>query len=106
MNDHDGDHGQTVPLVAVVLVALAMMAVLVARVGGKASEQAQARTAADAAALAGVRGSRPQADAIATANGAILSDYQEIGDDVVVTVHVGDAAATARARLTLVVGDP
>ena len=106
MNRFGRDHGQTVPLVAVVLVTLALVAILVAQVGRKASEQAQARTAADAAALAGVRGSRPEAEAIASANRAVLTGYVETDDDVVVEVRVGDARASARARLSTIDGHP
>ncbi|MCU1345646.1 MAG: Helicase [Acidimicrobiia bacterium] len=106
MRTHGRDGGQTVPLVAVALVVLALVAVLVADVGRKASDQAQARTAADAAALAGVRGSRPEAQAIAVANRATLTGYVETDEDVLVTVRVGDAQASARARLSLIDGPP
>ncbi len=106
MKEHERDSGQTVPLVAVVLVTLALVAVLVARVGGKATEQAQARTAADAAALAGVRGSRSEAEAIAAANGAVLARYQETDGVVSVEVRVGDSRAAARAQLSLFDGPP
>ena len=60
-------------------------------------ERERARVAADAAALAGVAGDRPAAEAVAVANGAVVVHWERDGDDVVVTVEVGGRRATARA---------
>jgi hypothetical protein len=57
----------------------------------------RARSAADAAALASVDGGRAAAIGLATANGATLVSWAQVGSDVVVEVRVGDAVAKARA---------
>jgi len=80
-----------------VVAVLAGLLLAVARLGGNLNDAAQARTAADAAALAGVHGGRAQAEALAQANGAVLTRFEVIGHDIVVAVAVGSAAATARA---------
>jgi outer membrane lipoprotein SlyB len=64
-------------------------------------ERAEARSAADAAALAGALDGERAARAVAQANGAELTDYEERGDLVEVTVVVGDRRATARAERTI-----
>jgi hypothetical protein len=92
-----GDGGQAVPLAAA-LVALAAALVLgMGVLAGDVGDVGRARAAADAAALAGVEGGRPAATRLATANGATLVAWARDGVDVVVTVRVGRAAATARA---------
>ena len=83
---------------AAALVAIA--GVLVLGIGVLARDvvdAGRARSAADAAALAGVAGGRAASIALATGNGATIVSWQRLGDDVVVTVRVGDATATARA---------
>ena len=75
----------------------ALLAAGGAEFAGDVVDTARARTAADAAALASVRGGRAAADAIAAANGATVVDWRQLGDDIVVTVQVGDAVVTARA---------
>ena len=57
----------------------------------------RARSAADAAALASVEGGQAAAIELATANGATLVSWAQVGSDVVVEVRVGDAVARARA---------
>lgn len=57
----------------------------------------EARSAADAAALAGVLGGSAAAYDVAGRNDAVLVSWSEQGDEVVVTVRVGDHTATARA---------
>lgn len=57
----------------------------------------RARTAADAAALAGVSTGSSGSARLAAANDAELVSWSRAGDDVTVTVRVGDATATARA---------
>jgi len=82
---------------AAALVAIA--GVLVLGIGVLARDvvdAGRARSAADAAALAGVAGGRAASIALATGNGATIVSWQRLGDDVVVTVRVGDATATAR----------
>jgi hypothetical protein len=106
MSKRRGEHGQTVPLMALVLVALGLLAVFVARVGGRTTEQAATRTAADAAALAGVRGGRDEADIYAAANGAQLVAYDEDDDEVIVRVKIGHSMASSRAVLALSEGGP
>jgi shikimate kinase len=73
-------------------ITLALMPVLDSLV-----DRQRARSAADAAALAGVSGGRPAAAAIAEANGAALVAWSQTGDDVLVTVMVGDQRVAARA---------
>jgi shikimate kinase len=60
-------------------------------------DRQRARSAADAAAVAGVSGGRPAAAAIAEANGAALVAWSQTGDEVLVTVMVGDQQVAARA---------
>ncbi len=92
--------GQVVVLVGVVVALVAVIGVLVvARVGGAASERARAHTAADAAALAGAVEGEDEAREVAETNQGELEGYVHAGDEVEVTVRVGDFRATSRARL-------
>ncbi len=97
-----GQRGQVLPLVAVIVVVAAGAALVLARLGTEVIDRARARTAADAAALAGVEGDRAAAERVARADGAALERYVRVGDQVEVTVRVGNFRATARASL----GDP
>jgi len=90
--------GQAVPLlVGAVALAGALVLGLVHH-GATALDAARARTAADAAALAGAAEGAESARRLAAANGATVVEVAAVGDDVVVTVRVGRASATARAR--------
>ena len=91
------DAGQAVPLTAALAVIAGALTLGLASLAGDVVDAGRARSAADAAALAGVRGGRRAADALADSNGATLTSWRRHGDDVVVTVRVGDALATARA---------
>ena len=84
-------------MVPVALVLGAMLAIGVGRVGAVVVQRQRAQIAADAAALAGVRGGRATAAAVATANGAALQSFDVRGDEVLVTVTVGAVDASARA---------
>lgn len=87
-----------VAVVATLVLTVAMLSAL-ADVGRVAVDRTRARSAADAAALAGLAGGRPEAEAIAARNGAVLtrwSDDSESGQ-VMVSVEVGEARASARA---------
>jgi hypothetical protein len=86
------------PVLAVAVLVVALAAVGVGKVGLAAVERARARTAADASALAGAAGGEPEAASLAQSNGGRLVRFRELGPDVVVTVQVGRAEATARAR--------
>jgi FlaG/FlaF family flagellin (archaellin) len=101
-----GDHGQASPLVALVLVFAVVAALAATELGVTVSDRAQARTAADAAALAGVTGGRGAADAVAAANHGSLERFVVADGDTDVTVRVGRARATARARAGRPVGQP
>lgn len=91
------DHGQAVVLsLSAVAIAVAMMVGAV-HLGVRLVALERASTAADAAALAGVAGGREAAAAMAERNGATLTGFTTIGDDVVVTVRVGVAVGEARA---------
>ncbi len=90
--------GQVLPLVALVVMTAAGAALVVAVVGGVVVDRARARTAADAAALAGVTDGRDRAEQVARANGGEIRSYRTVGAVVEVTVRVGRAEATARAR--------
>jgi hypothetical protein len=84
-------------MVPVALVLGALLAIGVGRVGAVVVQRQRAQIAADAAALAGVRGGRATAAAVATANGAALQSFDVRGDEVLVTVTVGAVDASARA---------
>ena len=82
-------------LVGVALTAAVTLAVLPVLVG--LIDHARAQNAADAAALAGVTGGEGASSAIAAANHATLVAWSRSGDEVTVTVEVGEQHATARA---------
>lgn len=90
--------GQVMPLVVAVMVVVGVVMMALTHLGVAAADRARAQTAADAAALAGAADGRPAADELAVANGARLVSYREVGSDVIVTVAVNAARATARAR--------
>jgi Flp pilus assembly protein TadG len=95
------DRGQAVAVVAVMFVVLLVAVLLLAEVGRAVVDRARARTAADAAALAGVRDGVDAARALADDNGGRLTRFVRSGDEVEVTVQVGDRHAVARARLDI-----
>ena len=92
------EQGSTLPFIALAIVLAGVIVILLGRVGGAATARAGARNAADAAALAGAAAGRAAATELATANGAELLDYKEIGLDTEVRVRVGPAEAVARAQ--------
>jgi hypothetical protein len=84
-----------IALIVVVTVAL----LVVARVGGAIADRTRARTAADAAALAGAHDGESAARELAERNGAELTAFTRVDDDVEVSVVVEGRHASARARL-------
>ncbi len=96
-----GDGGQAAPLVVAVVVVAAVGVVAIGRLAAGAVDAARARTAADAAALAGATDGRAAAAAVAAENGGLLVQFVTVGDDVLVEVRVGRAAARARATMGL-----
>ena len=92
------DRGQALPLLTVVLALVVMVALGLVREGCMVTDRARARTAADAAALAGVRDGEDMAATVAEDNHGELRSYVSRGDQVEVTVRVGDAEAVARAE--------
>jgi Flp pilus assembly protein TadG len=92
------DRGQTTPLVALMFVVVAGALVALGHLGGVVADRGRARTAADAAALAATADGETGARQVAAANRGDVSAYTERGGDVEVTVRVGQAEATARAR--------
>lgn len=92
------DDGQALPLMAGVLALVATLLVGLVALGNLVGARAQAQTAADAAALAGAARGRPAATAMAEDNDAELESFVARGDEVEVTVRVGDTRATSRAR--------
>jgi hypothetical protein len=84
-------------MVPVALMLGALLAIGVGRAGVVVVQRQRAQIAADAAALAGVRGGRATAGAVAAANGAALQSFEVRGDEVLVTVTVGAVDASARA---------
>lgn len=90
------EHGQTVPLMAVVI-ALIAATVVVGRVGVLVVDRSRAQAAADAAALAAIHGGRPAALVMAVQNHGTLVSYVERLGSVEVRVRVGRATASARA---------
>jgi hypothetical protein len=91
------DEGQAVPLAAALVAVAAVLVLAIGTLARDVGDAGRARSAADAAALAGVEGGRTGSAALAAANGAALVMWQREGADVVVTVRVGRATATARA---------
>ena len=92
------ERGQTTPLVALVLVVVAGGLVGLGHLGEVVADRSRARTAADAAALAGAADGESGARRIAAANEGEVRTFVVQGSDVEVTVRVGHAEATARAR--------
>jgi hypothetical protein len=104
---HRGDdRGQAVPLAAAMLAVVVVALVGLVPLGVAVHERAAARTAADAAALAGAIEGEHAARQLADANGGELVTFQRTGDEVLVRVRVGDAAADARARAISRSGPP
>jgi hypothetical protein len=91
------ERGQALPLVIGVVAVMAALLLGVAWFSTGLIDAAAARTAADAAALAGAVDGKPAATRLAGENRAELVSFRQIGDDVVVTVRVGRATASARA---------
>jgi hypothetical protein len=98
MRTSRSERGSILPFIALAIVLAGVSMVLVARVGSAATARAGARNAADAAALAGAAEGRSAAEALATANGAELLSYQDVGMDTLVRVRLGPAEASGRAR--------
>lgn len=94
----ENDSGQAaIALVAVVsVIFIATVAALVS-FGASVLDRTRAQTAADAAALASVTRGRAAANAAAARLGGVVVSWQRDGDDITVVVHLGDAAAIARA---------
>jgi hypothetical protein len=92
------ERGQAAPLALVAILFAALLGLGVARVGDAAGRSAAAQASADAAALAGAADGEAAALEVATANHAALVHFEQIGDDVRVTVQQRGATATARAR--------
>ncbi len=92
------DGGQAaIVLMAVVAVLMVTLTVALAAMGRTTVDRTRAQTAADAAALAGLDGGVASSSQLAARHGATVVTWTEIGDEVTVTVRVGDATATARA---------
>jgi hypothetical protein len=100
------DGGQAVPIVVGMVAVALLAALLLAELGRAAGDRARARTAADVAALGGAAEGQRAARDLARANGATLERFVRRGDDVEVTVRVGRARASARARRETVTGLP
>lgn len=92
------DRGQATPLVCVAVALAAVLILALATYGGLVVDAARARAAADAAALAGAADGHEAATRLAVANGGQLESFGLEGLDVVVTVRVGRARESARAR--------
>jgi hypothetical protein len=92
------DDGQSATLAVIALTTLAVVIIMaIAQLGTVVLERSAAQTAADAAALAAVAGGRSAAEAVAHANGAAVVQLRAGLHEVIVTVRIGDAVATARA---------
>ncbi len=94
------ERGQATVLVVAVVAVAGLVAIGTVRLGVATAARARAQAAADASALAGALDGRADADRLAAANGATITDYREAGADVVVTVRRDGFEATARARRT------
>jgi hypothetical protein len=91
------ERGQAAPFAAAAAALAVVLTLAIARLAGDLVDAARARTAADAAALAAVRGGRPAADSLAAEHDGTVVGWSREGRDVIVTVRVGHAVATARA---------
>jgi hypothetical protein len=91
------ERGQATPLLAIVVVLVGLMAMALGRLGDSATDAARARTAADASALAGAADGEGAARELAAANGARMTRFVKVGDEVEVTVRYDGAEAVARA---------
>jgi hypothetical protein len=94
----DQQRGQAVPLVTLVMALAIGAVVVIGRLGATAVALAEARTAADASALAGARGGRAAAEALARRNGGTVVTFRPVGAAVEVVVSVRGRRAIARAR--------
>ncbi len=92
-------HGQVVPLAAVVLTLVGLLAAGVAHLGSRVVVRARAQSAADAAALGAAVAPDPRqvAQRVAAGNGATVTSLRLVGAVVVVTVRIDGTAATAAA---------
>jgi len=97
-----GSVGQAALPAVVALLVVVMVGVLVTgRIGRAVTDRARARNAADAAALAGAHDGEDGARELAERNGAEMTAFAHVGDDVEVSVVVGGMRASARARLDI-----
>lgn len=94
----DDDRGQATLLMVLVMTVAIGAGVLLTHVGAVAIDRARARTAADAAALAAAADGPAAATAIAQRNGGVVEAVRADGAETEVTVRVGQARATSRAR--------
>ena len=97
------EHGQVLPLMALLVLVAGASVLLLGRLGALAVGRAQARTAADASALAGAAEGEDGARRLAEANGAEIGGYSTEGKDteVLAFLPVGPGRrldAVARAR--------
>lgn len=94
------DRGSIAVLVVVVVLAVTSVVLLaLTALAGDLIDAGRARTAADAAALAGVLGGRPAAEAVAASNGGrvVAWSTSDTGEVITVVVTVGSATAMSRA---------
>jgi hypothetical protein len=91
------ERGQAAPFAAAAAALAVVLTLAIARLAGDLVDAARARTAADAAALAAVHGGRAAADSLAAEHDGSVVGWSRQGRDVIVTVRVGHAVATARA---------
>ena len=93
------ERGQILPLVALLIAAAACALLAIGALGRQVADRAAATTAADTAALAAVSSGASAADAVASANGAVMTDVERLPDgDVRVRVERDGIGASARAR--------
>jgi hypothetical protein len=85
------------PLLVVVVVLIASAALAVGTVGVHLVHLQRAHAGADAAALAALDGGRAAAEQLCLRNGCRVVAVVAAGDEVLVTVAVGDVRASARA---------
>jgi hypothetical protein len=93
------EHGQIVPLVAVVLLVAAAGVVVVGRLAASAAALAATQAVADAVALAGAQAGEATAAGVAAANRARLVRFEQAGDLVQVEVSRGPTSAVATAQI-------
>ena len=86
------------PLVAMLMAAGMGIVAVLGTVAQNINDEARAQTAADSVALSGVSSGERASREVAQANGAQLTEFKVLMNDVRVKVRIGNHTAVAQAR--------